>query len=74
MRSVSRSVLALPVLVLGFAVGLSASAEAARVHHPKVRHASVRQSHAAVRYVDPPIVFDDTPSYNDPSKWGGGAP
>jgi hypothetical protein len=81
MRSVSRSVLAflpvlvLPVLVLGFSVGATASAEAARAHHPKARHASVRYSHAAVqRYVVPPVVYDDTPSYNDPSKWGGGAP
>jgi hypothetical protein len=70
-----RSVLALSVLVSGLLLGLSASADAARGHHPRPRHVSVRHSHAAMpRYVDPPIVFDDTPSYNDPSKWGGGAP
>jgi hypothetical protein len=70
-----RSVLALSVLVPGLLLGLCASAEAARRHHPPPRHVSVRHTYAAVpRYVVPPVVFDDTPSYNDPSKWGGGAP
>jgi hypothetical protein len=71
------------VLALGVLIALCASANAARVHHPKSRHVILRNSMdampgfvapAARNFVAPPLRFDDTPSYNDPSKWGGGAP
>jgi hypothetical protein len=70
-----RSVLALGLLIAGLLITLCGSANAARVHHVKPREAILRNSHAAIpRFVAPPIRYDDTPSYNDPSKWGGGAP
>jgi hypothetical protein len=59
------------VLVLGLLIALWASANAARVHHPKPRHVIVRHSEG----VDPrfpPVLQDQTPSYDDPSKFGGG--
>jgi hypothetical protein len=63
------------VLAFGLLFALCASADAARVHHPHLRHVNVRNSMAAVpRFLAPPVRYDDTPSYNDPSKWGGGAP
>jgi hypothetical protein len=74
-----RRMLALSVLVPSLVLGLSVSAEAARGYHRdarhEARHFNVRRSHAAApRYLVPPVVYDDTPSYNDPSKYGGGAP
>jgi hypothetical protein len=65
------------ILALGLLLALSASADAARLHHAKPRHLSfsVRNSHAAIpQFAAPPIRYDDIPSYNDPSKFGGGAP
>jgi hypothetical protein len=59
------------VLALGLLIALCASANAARVHHSKPRHVIVRPSQA----VDPrfpPVLQDQTPSYDDPSKFGGG--
>jgi hypothetical protein len=59
------------VLALGLLIALCASANAARVHHSKPRHVIVRPSQG----VDPrfpPVLQDQTPSYNDPSKFGGG--
>jgi hypothetical protein len=59
-------------LALGLLITLCTSASAATVHHS--RHVIVRPSqgwaYAAPR---PPVDYDDTPSYNDPSKFGGGA-
>jgi hypothetical protein len=58
------------VLALGLLIALCASANAARVHHSKPRHVIVRPSQS----VDPrfpPVLQDQTPSYNDPSKFGG---
>jgi hypothetical protein len=70
-----RSILASSVLIVSLLIVPSASAYATKGHHPESRHVDLRHSHAeARRVVVPPIVFDDTPSYNDPSKWGGGAP
>src|SRR5258706_6526434 len=55
-----------------------ASASAATVHHSEPRHVIVRPSqgyavpgwaYAAPR---PPVHYGDTPSYDDPSKFGGG--
>ena len=59
------------VLALGLLITLCASADAARVHHSKPRHVIVRPSQG----VDPrfPLVLQDqTPSYDDSSKFGGG--
>jgi hypothetical protein len=58
------------VLALGLLIALCASANAAKVHHAKPRHVVVRP----VQPVDPrfpPVLQDQTPSYNDPSKFGG---
>jgi hypothetical protein len=60
------------VLALGLLVGLCASAHAATVRHSKPRHVIVRHSQGATpRFVVPPARYDDTPSYDDPSKFGG---
>jgi hypothetical protein len=59
------------VLVLGVFIALCASADAAKVHHAKPRHVIVRHTQP----VDPrfpPVLEDQTPSYDDPSKFGGG--
>jgi hypothetical protein len=60
-------------LAVGLLITLCASASAATVHHSR-HHVSVRPSqgwaYAAPR---PAVDYDDTPSYNDPSKFGGGA-
>jgi hypothetical protein len=58
------------VLAFGLFIALCASANAARVHHAKPRHITVRSSQG----VNPrftPVLQDQTPSY-DPSKFGGG--
>jgi hypothetical protein len=72
------------VLALGVLFALCASADAARMHHFKSRHVVVRhgpvfpwayaplgspvyRAYAAPR----PDPYDDTPSYDDPSKFGG---
>jgi hypothetical protein len=63
-------------LAVGLLITLCASASAATARHS--RHVIVRPSqnyavpgwaYAAVR---PPVHYDDTPSYDDPSKFGGG--
>jgi len=57
------------VLALGLLIALCASASAARVHHSKPRHVIVPSSQG----VDPrfpPVLQDQTPSYDDPSKRG----
>ena len=65
-------------LALGLLITLCASASAATVHHSEPRHVIVHPSrgyavpgwaYAAPR---PPIYYDDAPSYDDPSKFGGG--
>ncbi|MCA6109392.1 hypothetical protein [Bradyrhizobium cenepequi] len=53
----------------GLLLTLCASANAATVHRSKPRH--VQGFHYAVPS-QPPFHYDDTPSYNDPSKFGGG--
>jgi hypothetical protein len=64
-----------PLSALGLLIILCASPSAAVMHHS--RHIIVRPSqgyavagwaYAAPR---PPIHYDDTPSYDDPSKFGG---
>jgi hypothetical protein len=69
------------ILVLGLLVTLCASANAATLHHHRTRHhvvipPGVASSFAAIpgRTYAPPqpaVHYDDTPSYNDPSKFGG---
>jgi hypothetical protein len=69
------------ILVLGLLMTLCASANAATLHHRARHHvvipAGVASSFAAVpdgTYAPPPpAVHYDTPSYNDPSKFGGPA-
>jgi hypothetical protein len=64
------------LLVVGLLVTLCASASAAAARHS--RHVVVHRSQGyvvpgwAYRAVRPPINYDDTPSYDDPSKYGGG--
>jgi hypothetical protein len=69
------------ILMLGLLMSLFASANAATLHHPRTRHhvvlpPGVATSFAAVpdrTYAPPPpaVPYDDAPSYNDPSKYGG---
>jgi hypothetical protein len=75
------------VLALGLLVALTASANAARVHHSKPRHIIVRPSQAVIPsyvtpggariYRDDSVMgglrtdHDDPPAYDDPSKFGG---
>jgi hypothetical protein len=60
-------------LAIGLLITLCASASAATVHHARER-VIVRPSEAwAYAAPRPPIHYDDTPSYNDPSKYGGSA-
>ena len=69
-------ILAPSFLALGMLITPCASASAATVH--RSRHVIVHRSqgyavpgwaYAAPR---PPVHYDDTPSYDDPSKFGGG--
>jgi hypothetical protein len=70
------------VLALGVLIALCTSADAARVHHYKPRHVILRDSNAMMprfdvaptQYDSGPTWSSDIPSYNDPSKFGGGAP
>ena len=60
-------------LALGLMITLCASASAATVHHSRhhvIVGPSLDRAYAAPR---PPVHYDDTPSYNDPSKFGGNA-
>jgi hypothetical protein len=62
------------ILVLSLSMTLTivgfTSANAAKVHHAKPRHVVVRPS-PSVDPRFPPVLQDQTPSYNDPSKFGG---
>jgi len=63
-----------PFLILGLLITLCASANAATVNHSR-HHVIVRPSQGwAYTYPAPRprIDYDDTPSYDDPSKFGGG--
>jgi hypothetical protein len=66
-ESAMRSVLASIFLV---ALCVS-SANAAKLHHAKPRHVIARP----VQNIDPrfpPVLMDQTPRYDDPSRLGGG--
>jgi hypothetical protein len=59
------------VLTFGLLIALCASAYAAKVHQSKPRDLIVRPS----KSVDPrfpPVLQDQTPRYDDPSKRGSG--
>lgn len=71
------------LLTVGFLISLTACASAAPLHDIHARHRVVahhrqaislgefaipRAAYAAPR---PQIYYNDTPSYNDPSKFGG---
>jgi hypothetical protein len=71
------------LVTVGFLISLTAYASAAPIHGTHARHRAVahhgqvvspgdfvvpREAYAAPR---PPISFNDTPSYDDPSKFGG---
>jgi hypothetical protein len=73
MRRVRKAV-ATPYAVLictGLLIILGASANAATGHRSKPRHLQGLSFPHAVP-PRPPFHYDDTPSYNDPSKFGGG--
>jgi hypothetical protein len=70
------------IFVLSLLMTLCASANAAALHHRARHHViippGVASSFAAVpgwATAPPPpgVQYDDTPSYNDPSKFGGSA-
>ena len=69
------------VLVLGLLIAVGASAQAATAHHHYTPHhfffsPRVASSFNAVpgwaASPRPSIRYEDAPSYNDPSKYGGG--
>ena len=72
----------IPALALGLLITACAFANAAPSHHAKSRHVVVHHGHSTIRgfagpapTVDtryPPVLEDQTPSYDDPSKFGGG--
>jgi hypothetical protein len=59
-------------LALGLLITLCASASAATMHH--LRHDVIVRSGQGWAYAAPrpPIDYDDTSTYDDPSKFGGG--
>jgi hypothetical protein len=60
-------------LALGLLITLCASASAATVHHSR-HHVVVRPSESwAYAAPRPTVHYNDTPSYDDPSKYGGSA-
>ena len=68
------------VLTLALFLSLCAAANAAKLHEP--RHAAdypgqtteprFGRPRQSPNPNDPPVLTDQTPSYNDPSKYGGG--
>lgn len=74
-------VVLIPALALGLSFAWCAAAPAATSHHDP-RHTAVhRGPHAAPGYAAPstpvnprfpPVLEDQTPRYDDPSKFGGG--
>ena len=60
------------VLALSLLIAFCATADAAKVHHAKPPRHVILQSSPPVDPRFPPVLQDQTPSYNDPSKYGGG--
>jgi hypothetical protein len=63
------------VLALGLLLALCASASAAKVHHSKPRHVTIRPSQGVNPYFMVPHWTQPSPydTPNDPYKYGGGA-
>ncbi len=60
------------VLALGLLIGFCGSAGAATVHPLRPRHLILHHSHSVIsRFVVTMPGYDDTPRYDDPSKFGG---
>ena len=70
------------VLTLALCLSLCAAASAAKLHDGKPRHTAVypgespeprfNRPRQSPNPNDPPVLTDQTPGYNDPSKYGGG--
>jgi hypothetical protein len=63
------------VLALGLLITLCGSADAATEHHFRTRHHVTPGFAHPDRAYEPPgpaVHYDDTPSYDDPSRFGGG--
>jgi hypothetical protein len=70
------------VLALSLLIALCASANAATAHHAKRRHVTVGPNQRVIPSFaaptwngdprNPPVLEDQTPSYDDPSRRGGG--
>ena len=63
----------LAVLTLSLLIAVSPAAHAAKAkaHQAKSRHDTVRRVPLPIDPNHPPVLMDQTPSYNDPSKFGG---
>ena len=62
-------------LALGLLITLCASANAATVHHSRTNRLLFIPRSVALSFAvpdRPPINYNDTPSYDDPSRFGGG--
>jgi hypothetical protein len=71
------------LLTVGFLISLTTCASAAPLHDTHTRHRVVAHHRRALSLGDfaipraayaasrPPIYYNDTPSYDDPSKFGG---
>jgi hypothetical protein len=66
-------------LTLGFLITLCASANASTVHPSHTQHLAFVPPGMASNiaggpgWAYPPTHYNDTPSYDDPSRYGGGA-
>jgi hypothetical protein len=59
-------------LALGLLIALCVSASAATAHHSR-HHVIVHPDHGWAYAAPRPVHDDDSPSYNDPSEFGGDA-
>ena len=72
------------ILALGLLIALSGSADAATMHHARTWHHLFMSPNVASSFdaapgwdaerAPPSLRYDDAPSYNDPSKFGGSEP
>jgi hypothetical protein len=60
-------------LALGLLITLCASASASTVHHSRANHPIFIPPSVASNFVAAPIHYNDSPRYDDPSRFGGGA-
>ncbi|QQO16801.1 hypothetical protein JJB99_11920 [Bradyrhizobium diazoefficiens] len=63
------------VFAFGLLIALYASASGATVHHARMRHHVDAPPGVAAKFAAaprrPPLYFNDTPRFDDPSKFGG---